>query len=241
MINLSYDFHIHSCLSPCGDDDMTPQNIVAMASLKNLDSIAITDHNTCKNCGAVIEAAKEYGLTVISGMELTTSEEVHILCLFYSLEGALAFDEYVYDHALIIPNNVSIFGHQLILNSCDEFSAEWPHLLISGTDISLEGLWELVCGYDGIILPAHLDKASTSIISNLGFVPPDSKFTCAELRDLSNLTSLKASNPYLSRCHILCSSDAHTLGDINEPMHTLATKEKSIKSILDTLSKPKPL
>ena len=101
MPDLNYDLHIHSCLSPCGDDDMTPANIVGMAMIKGLDLIAVTDHNSCKNCPAVLTMAETYGLTALPGMELTTSEEVHVVCLFADLKDALAFDEYVYSQMCI--------------------------------------------------------------------------------------------------------------------------------------------
>lgn len=237
MINLSYDFHIHSCLSPCGDNDMTPQNIVAMSALKQLDVIAITDHNSCKNCASVIEAAQVYDLLVIPGMELTTSEEVHVLCLFYDLTSALNFDEYVYKHILPIKNNEKIFGEQLICNAQDEITGIVENLLINSTDISLDNLWELVTEYNGIIIPAHIDKDSTSIISNLGFIPLDSKFKCVEFKDLKKLEQLTNSNPMLSSCSITISSDAHYLEDISEPIHTIQVDKKNIKSILDTLAK----
>jgi hypothetical protein len=237
MIDLSYDFHIHTCLSPCGDNDMTPQNIAAMAALKKLDAIAITDHNTCKNCAAIMEAAEKYNLLVIPGMELTTSEEVHVLCLFYDLSSALDFDEYVYQHLLSIKNNEKIFGQQLLCNSEDEVTGTIDKLLISSTDISLEILWETVTKHNGIILPAHIDKDTTSIISNLGFIPPDSKFNCIELRELTNLEELVRANPIFSSCIVTCSSDAHYLQDIHEPIYTLPVPEKNIQSILDTLCK----
>lgn len=237
MINLSYDLHIHSCLSPCSDNDMTPQNIAAMSALKGLNVIAITDHNSCKNCAATIEAAQIYDIIVIPGMELTTSEEVHMLCLFYDLASALRFDEYVYRHLLPIKNNIKIFGEQLLCNAQDEITGSVENLLINSTDISLDNLWELVTEYNGIIIPAHIDKSSTSIISNLGFIPPESKFNSVELKDLKMLDQLTNSNPILSSCHIISSSDAHYLEDISEPEHMICVPEKNIKSILDTLSK----
>ena len=112
MVKLSYDLHLHSCLSPCGDDDMLPSNIVGMAALKGLDVIAITDHNSCKNCPAVIKLAEAYGVIAIPGMEICTSEEVHVLCLFSTLEKAMAFDEYVHVRIPPFPNDEIIFGKQ---------------------------------------------------------------------------------------------------------------------------------
>ena len=112
MIGLKYDLHIHSCLSPCADDDMTPANIVGMAQIKELDLIAITDHNSCMNCAVVQELAKEAGIVALCGMELTTLEEVHVLCLFRTIEDAMMMSNYVYSQLIPIVNNELIFGHQ---------------------------------------------------------------------------------------------------------------------------------
>ena len=120
MIPLYYDLHIHSCLSPCGDDDMTPANLVGMAAVKGLDVIALTDHNTCKNCPAAMHHGAEYGVTVIPGMELTTEEEIHVICLFPSLQDALSFDALIGSKLMPFPNREDIFGKQQIMNEKDE-------------------------------------------------------------------------------------------------------------------------
>ena len=100
-----YDLHIHSCLSPCADDDNTPNNLAGMGMLAGLQLMALTDHNSAKNCPAAVEAAKEFGITVVCGMELTTAEEVHVLCLLPSLEKALELDEYVQKRLIKIKND----------------------------------------------------------------------------------------------------------------------------------------
>ncbi|MDO5417051.1 MAG: PHP domain-containing protein [Lachnospiraceae bacterium] len=238
MINLTYDLHLHSCLSPCGDDDMTPANIVGMAALLGLDVIAVTDHNSCRNCPAVMAAAKEYGVIAIPGMEINTSEEVHAVCLFPNLDAALAFDRYVYDRLMIFPNNEEIFGHQYIYGPDDRIAGTEPNLLINSTDISFDGLWELVRSYDGVMFPAHVDKGSNSLMANLGFIPPDSHFTTAEVKDLKKLHQLKKDHPYLENCRIISNSDAHYLEHIREPGLTLPAEEKSIRGVLDTLLQP---
>ena len=124
MIPLYYDLHIHSCLSPCGDDDMTPANLVGMAAVKGLDVIALTDHNSCRNCAAAMRHGEICGVTVIPGMELTTSEEVHVVCLFPSLENAMSFDQFVYERILPIQNRPDIFGRQQILDEQDQVTGE---------------------------------------------------------------------------------------------------------------------
>lgn len=193
MIPLYYDLHLHSCLSPCGDDDMTPANIAGMASIKGLDVIALTDHNSCRNCPAAMAHGRDYGVIVIPGMELCTSEEVHIICLFPALENALAFDEYVYEHMLPIKNKEDIFGKQQIVDENDEVTGTVENLLINATDIAFDDAFSLAASYGGIAYPAHVDKTSTSVLSNLGFVPPDSTFTCAEFHDLKNLHRIQKS------------------------------------------------
>lgn len=215
---------------------MTPANIVGMAAIKGLDVIAVTDHNSCKNCPAVLAAAEEYGVLAIPGMEINTSEEVHAVCLFEELKAAMEFDAYVYEHLIPFPNKEEIFGKQLIYNKEDEICGTVPNLLINATDISFEGLWELVNGFGGVMFPAHVDKTANSLIANLGFVPPDSRFTTAEVKDLSKLHKVKKENPYLETCRIISNSDAHYLEHIHEPQLTLQVREKSVKGILEALA-----
>ena len=130
MPELAYDLHIHSCLSPCGDEDMTPANIAGMAMIKGLKIIALTDHNTARNAPALIRAAEEYGITVLPGMELTTAEEVHVVCLFAKEEDALAFDACVYDQLIKVRNRKEFFGGQVLMNERDE---------VIGKEENLEG------------------------------------------------------------------------------------------------------
>lgn len=235
MVNLTYDLHIHSCLSSCGDDDMTPGNIVGMAAIKGLDVIAVTDHNSCKNCPAVMKLAEAYGVLAIPGMEINTSEEVHAVCLFPGLEEALAFDAYVYDRLMKFPNKEAVFGKQQICNEDDEVIGTEPNLLINSVDISFDRLWDLVRSFKGVMFPAHVEKSANSLIANLGFIPPDSRFKTAELKDLKKLHQVRKQNPYLEGCRIISNSDAHYLEHINEPHLTLPVGEKSIRGVLETL------
>ena len=112
MNSYKYDLHIHSCLSPCADDDMTPANIAGMASLQGLTLLALTDHNTSKNCPAFFAHCKRYGIVPVAGMELTTAEDIHVICLFETLEAAMKFDAEVSEKRIRIPNRADIFGHQ---------------------------------------------------------------------------------------------------------------------------------
>ncbi len=235
MLKLSYDLHIHSCLSPCGDEDMTPGNIVGMSAIKGLDVIAVTDHNSCKNCPAVLKLAEQYDMLAIPGMELTTLEEVHALCLFAELEDALRFSEYVSDKLMKIPNDEKAFGKQEICDEEDRVIGTEPYLLINATEISFDELGRLMKEFHGIYIPAHLDKNSNSLLSNLGFISPEADFAVAELAEIGKLRTLSETNPYLKGCNIITDSDAHDLGRINEALNYLSCEEKSREAVIKAL------
>lgn len=236
MVSLSYDLHIHSCLSPCGDNDMTPANIVHMSALKGLDVIAVTDHNTCKNSKAVAAMAKKLRITALYGMELCTQEEVHVICLFETVEAAMDFDFFVSRRIIPIKNNVKIFGNQYLYNEYDQIIGEEDILLIGATSISFDDVFSIVNSYEGVMIPAHIDKSSNSLLTNLGFIPEESKFQTVELKNLKNLHELQGKNPYLNKCNIISSSDAHYLEHLNEPVNFLYAEENSGASILRCLS-----
>ena len=235
MLKLSYDLHIHSCLSPCGSEDMTPANIVQMASLKELDVIAVTDHNSCKNCPAVISFAEKLGITAIPGMELCTAEEVHVLCLFADLQNALDFDAYVYSKLVRFPNNEMVFGKQEIYDAEDHLIGTEPYLLIHVADISFDILETLMKEYQGVYIPAHMDKGSNSLISNLGFIPPNAFFDCAELKDIGRREEFLRKHPYLTKCNIITNSDAHSLEYISEPINHMYAESKNREDIIMAL------
>ena len=214
---------------------MTPANIVGMAALKELGVIAVTDHNSCKNCPAVMKLGEAYGVLVIPGMELTTQEEVHVICLFEELSKAMEFDSYVYEHLIPIPNREDIFGRQLIMDEDENILGTVENLLINSTDIAFDDVYDLVTSYGGIMIPAHIEKNANSLISNLGFVPPDSQFSCFELKDLKARSKVAENSPYLRNCRVITNSDAHYLKHINEPINFLYCEEKSIRSVLQTL------
>ena len=220
--SLSYDLHIHSCLSPCADDDMTPGNILGMAALIGLDVIALTDHNTCKNCPTILRLAEDFPLQVIPGMELTTSEEVHVLCYFKGLADAMAFDGFVEQHLLPIPNQPELFGNQLLCDESDNIRGTYENLLITATDISFFQLGEVLKEYHGFMVPAHIDKNSNSLLSQLGFVPEGCGFTCFEVHDLGKAQELRKQYPILDTCKVLCSSDAHRLDALHEKDYFMA-------------------
>lgn len=227
-MKLYADMHMHSCLSPCSDDDMTPNNIVNMALLKGLDIIAVTDHNSCANLPAIFQAAKNNGLCVVPGIEVETAEEVHVLAYFNTLEDALAFSDIIYKYIPDIPNNPKFFGNQIITDDSDEIIGEERKLLISPLSLSIEETVTLIRENRGMPVPAHIDRTSHGIISVLGFINPKLNITAVEV---SHNTPDYAQ--YDPRLVTLSSSDAHNLANILEKTEALELKDKSISAFID--------
>lgn len=224
-----YDLHIHSALSPCGDSDMTPNNIVNMSVLKGLDFIAVTDHNSALNLPAVFECAKDLPVIIVPGMEIETSEEVHILSLFSSIEDAFNAYEEVKKNRLGIKNKPDIFGAQTIMNENDEIIGYEDELLVTATKLSLEKTKDLVEANNGVAIPAHIDRNSYSILSNLGVIP-DIGFKTIEFSKKADFDKFR----HLDYMY-LKNSDAHYLEDIFEAENSLDIEEKSLKCLISHL------
>lgn len=214
-----YDLHLHSCLSPCGSDEMTPATIAGMATLAGLNIVALTDHNSTKNCPAFFRAAKAYGLIPVAGMELTTAEEIHLVCLFETLDAAMAFGAAVDERRVKFPNRPDIFGNQLVMNTDDEVLEEEPCLLPNATTLSLEEGAALAESFGGIAYPAHIDRPSGGILAILGSFPEKPAFRCFEVRDPEKLPELTEANPILKNLLPVVSSDAHYLDQIPDAAH----------------------
>ena len=217
---------------------MTPGNLVGMAAVQGLDVIALTDHNTARNCPAAMAFGEQYGVMVLPGMELTTEEEVHVVCLFPTLDAALQFDRIVYERLQKVKNDPAIFGEQILCGSQDEPVGTEPYLLINATTIGFEQVDSLVRPLGGVMIPAHVDKTANSLLANLGFVPPDSTFTCAEVRDFANLHRIQREHPYFLNCRMISDSDAHYLYHINGPDNALTVSERTPSAVLEALQNP---
>ena len=235
MGNFYYDLHTHSCLSPCGSNDATPASIAGFGVLNGLNILALTDHNSCANCPAFFKAARAYGLVPVAGMELTTAEDIHAVCLFETLEGALAFDREVEKRRMPVKNREEIFGEQLIMDENDEVIGRKENLLITAADISLEEAPSLVKAFGGICYPAHIDREANGVIAVLGDFPPEPVFTCAELRDKANADHYRASYPALQNKTLVFSSDAHELAAINGKENCFDLEGESEQEIIHSL------
>ncbi len=230
-----YDLHLHSCLSPCGDVDMTPNNIVGMSKLMGLDVIALTDHNSVLNCEATIEVGKANNLLVIPGMELTTAEEIHVVCLFPTLEKALSFNDYVKAHQMQIKNRADIYGRQVVMDKDDNEISEVDNLLILATDISVMNVKELVESFSGVCYPAHINRDSMSILSVLGEIPPECGFYSCEVSSSGNIEQLKSMHPIINDMLIVRDSDAHYLENMKDAENFFELDELSVDTVLNKL------
>ena len=236
IMRVYYDLHIHSCLSPCGDNDMTPNNIVNMSLLNGMDMIALTDHNSCKNCRAAVRAGEEAGVTVVPGMELTTSEEAHVVCLFPTVEQAEAFGDYVESRSPEIRNRPEIFGDQLIMDWQDEVVGRVSRLLINASSISVGELPGLMAEFGGAAFPAHIDHDSYSVISSLGAIPAEAEFHAAEISGKGDKELLLKRYPELQDMILLLDSDAHYLDWLKERRPWLDLPEKTARCLVDALN-----
>ena len=243
MKKFYYDLHTHSCLSPCGDDDNTPNNIVGMASLCGLEILALTDHNSCKNCPVFFEVAKKYGIIPIAGMELTTSEDIHVVCLFESLKDALSFDEYVENNRIKFKNKPELFGHQRVLDKEDNPICEIEDLLINATNISISQVGEIVRNHKGICYPAHIDRESNGIIAVLGSLPEDIPFDYYELHD-STMIEEYSKKFGIQKSRFIVSSDAHYLTEFRDKECYFELEDNDdpkeiVKHLFNVLRRPK--
>ena len=234
-MRIYYDFHIHSCLSPCGDGDMTPHDLVQMAAILGLDAIALTDHNSCANCPAAAEVAAEVGITFLAGMELCTAEEAHIVCLFPTVEQALAFDRHVATTLPPVKNRPEIFGEQVVCNAQDEKIGVVDALLATATSISVDDVVALVRSFGGTAFPAHIDRPSYSVTAALGDVPPVG-FTAIEITARGNVEELLARHRELKGKPLLLNSDAHGLEGVNEALAYLELEENTPQAIVNALN-----
>ncbi len=210
-----YDFHVHSCLSPCGDDDSTPNSIAGMATLCGLNVVALTDHNTCKNCEGFFKAAKRHGIIPIAGMELTTAEDIHIVFLFEQLEDALEFDKEIEKRRILFENRTDVYGEQLIMDENDTVISTEKYLLSNATTVTVEECPALAEKFGGICYPAHVDRESNGIIATLGTFPDIPGFKCCEFHHADNISEYLDKYPIGSR-KIIVSSDAHFLWDMRD-------------------------
>ena len=226
------DLHIHTCLSPCADVNMSPLAIVKRAQALGVDILGICDHNSAENAPAVLEAARRHGVHVLPGMEVTSSEEVHILALFDEVEPARKLQETVYRH-LPGENDEKTFGMQVIANADDEVLGFNQKLLIGATTLGVEEIVKNVHSLQGLAIAAHIDRESYSLIGQLGFVPDDLPLDALEISP--GISHDEAVRRYAPSLPLVQSSDAHKEEEIGRCRTVFLVEEASIEEIRKAL------
>jgi 3',5'-nucleoside bisphosphate phosphatase len=213
MKSLKGDLHIHTCLSPCAELDMSPLTIVKQSLEKGLDFIAICDHNSAENTGAVLRASSGSGLHVFPGIEISSMEEIHSLAIFDSEIQALNMQDFIYQH-LYGKNSPEIFGDQVIVNELDEVEGFNERMLIGSTELRIDEIVEKVHSLGGISIACHVDRPSFSIISQLGFIPPNLALDALEISYRIKPESISSYSEIFKNFPVVTSSDAHSPADI---------------------------
>lgn len=229
------DLHIHTLLSPCGDLEMSPVNIIRKAREMKLDIIGITDHNSTRQVALIDELGRENGVFVMAGAEVTTREEVHCLTFFETVEELTEFQFYLDRHLIVIKNDPDRFGYQVVVDRDEQIVYQEERLLIAAIDQSIDELEVKVHELNGLFIPAHVNREKYSLTSQLGFVPVDIKADALEIsRHISKEKFLEA-NPKLNGFNILRNSDAHTpemIGEISSEFFIESCSFKEIKMAL---------
>lgn len=230
------DLHIHTCLSPCGSLEMSPEVIVQTALSRGLDVIAITDHNSTLQCPEVQALGQEAGLTVFAGAEVTTREEAHCLALLPDEASRVIFQQYLEAHLPPVPNNPDRFGDQVWVNRNNEIVGEAPYLLISALNQSVNQVADVVHRLGGLFVAAHVERPSFSLISQLGFIDPALPLDAIEYHHAERFRQLSASHPYLTRYLCYTASDAHYPEQIGTKSSTWQTSSPSFENLRTTFA-----
>jgi len=231
------DLHIHTLLSPCGDLEMSPANIVSLAKMRGLDIIGITDHNSTKQCKLVWELGRRVGLTVIPGCEMTSREEVHCLGLFGDFEALEPFQQFLDEHLTIIPNDPSLFGHQVVIDEAENILEELDNYLGAALDVSIEEVEQKVHELSGIFIPAHIDRPRNSLFSQLGFLPPELKVDALQISKLADESKIREKYKISQVITMVKFSDAHFPDDLGKTYTIFEMEEPTLNEIRKALRK----
>ncbi len=229
------DLHMHTCLSPCAEIDMNPREIVSASLEKGLDIIAVTDHNSAENAEATKRAARGTRLEVLAGMEISSSEEVHVLALFESPEHAGALQEVVQENLPSGENDERLYGHQVVVNEFDEVMGFNRRLLIAATNMGVHEIVERIRSLGGISIASHVDREAFSVLSQLGFIPDDLRFDALELSPKVRRKGAETTFQALKRFPWVSFSDAHYVRDIGQRVTTFILREPTFPELKKAL------
>lgn len=205
------DLHVHTVLSPCGELEQSPRAIIKAAKNRGISILGISDHNASENVRPCMELAERGGITVIPGMEVTSVEEVHILCLFGDLSDLGMMQGKVYQRLGDEKNDPAKFGYQVITDTKDNVLGFNERLLLGATDMSVDEVVSYARRYNGLAIAAHVDRPMFSMTSQLGFVPPPPAFDAIEVSWRGD------AEDYLAMGYVVIrTSDAHRPADVGQ-------------------------
>jgi len=212
---VKFDLHIHSCLSPCANLEMSPSEIVKRAVAAGMDGIALTDHQSARNAPAIAECARRAGIACLYGLEVCTSEEVHTLALFDTVEQALAMTDWVYAAMPKRVNDPDTFGDQPVVTWDDDIvEMEW-RILAMGCRRTIPETSARCHELGGAYIAAHVDRSAFAVFSQLGCIPEgDGGAPLFDAVELSRTADEAIWLPKIANYAATRSSDAHNLDDV---------------------------
>ncbi len=223
MRKVRADLHLHTCLSPCADEQMQAKAIVRQAQRMGLDMIGICDHNSAENVAAVMKAGSREGLSVVAGMEITSHQEAHILGLFENESDVMRMQELVYEN-LSGESDEESFGLQTIVDEWDRVVGTNHKLLVGATTLSVEQIVEAIHERRGLAIASHVDRERFGLIGQLGFIPKGLRLDAVEVMQAA---SARQNYGY----PVITSSDAHFLGDVGKSFTNFLVEELSLDEI----------
>lgn len=233
-MNYTFDLHLHSCLTPYADETMTPRLIATECALEGYDIVALTDYNCCGNSAAFQTAAEELGILAVPGMELCLREDAHVICLFPTLEQAMAFSSLVRTKLPPVENNPAIFGRQILVDADDRVVGEETAFLVGACDIGVYEIVDLVDLFGGVVYPAHLELHAFSLLSNLGLWDPAMKFHLAEVTP-DCPADFFDTVPGLSGIRHITGCNARAVEEIPPVSQTMDLPERTAQAVINWL------
>ncbi len=222
------DLHIHTCLSPCADIDMTPKRIIKRATEEGLHIIAVADHNSVENYPALKELSSN--TVVLPAMEITTREEVHLLAIMPDFESAIELQNLVYSY-LPVEKNSRLHFEQLVVNAEGQLINFNERSLINAIDKTIEDMVEFIHSLGGLAIPSHIDRDLFGIINGLGTIPPDVPFDALEISFRTTPEEAETRFSPYSYLPWLWSSDAHHIDQIGRGFTRLLLEEPCFDEI----------
>jgi 3',5'-nucleoside bisphosphate phosphatase len=225
------DLHIHSVLSPCGELEMSPVNIIERAKANRIDMLAICDHNSTRQVEVVRQLGQKAGISVLYGAEVTTKEEVHVLCLLPTVDAQIEFQEYIDKYMPVIDNIEHLFGHQVVVDDEERIIYNEKRLLLSAINQSIEKVQKKIEALSGIFIPAHIERVAYGLFSQLGLMPEGLYVDALEFSYRSRKEQITDKYPVTKKHSLITSSDAHRLEGIGRAVTVFEMEEPSFEEL----------